>query len=70
MHGIGRTLLLVGLAVALAGAVLLLVERLGWPRVPGDLTYRGRGWTVYLPLGTSLLLSVLLTLVLWVLRKR
>ena len=39
---------------------------LGTPRLPGDFSFGGRNWRVYMPLGTSLLLSVMLTLLAWV----
>jgi hypothetical protein len=65
LDGLGRVLLVVGIGIALLGVVLVLGERvplLG--RLPGDITVRGDGWTVYAPLATSILLSVLLTAVL------
>jgi hypothetical protein len=45
-----------------------LAELLGH-RLPGDIAIRGEGFKVYLPLATSLLLSALLSLVLWLLRR-
>jgi hypothetical protein len=51
--------------------VVLLAGRMGLPlgRLPGDITWRGRHTTVYLPLGTSILISVVLSLVLWLMRR-
>jgi hypothetical protein len=64
----GRVLIGVGLLLVVAGLAVLGLERVGVHpgRLPGDLSYRGRGVTVFAPLGTSLLLSVLLSLVLWI----
>lgn len=68
---IGRVLLVVGVLIAAVGAVLLLVGRLPWiGQLPGDIHVRRGNWTFYFPLATSLLLSVVLTLVLWLLGRR
>ena len=67
---VGRGLVPVGLGLALLGGLLLLAQRAGWTRLPGDFVYRRGGLTIFLPLGTSLLLSLLLTLILMLLRKR
>jgi len=66
----GRFLIAGGLGLAVLGALLLLAERAGLSRLPGDLVYRRGGVTFFVPLGTSLLLSILLTLFLLLLRKR
>jgi len=69
MSDLGRLLIAVGLLLLAAGAVVLLLGRSGLPlgRLPGDLTWRGKHATVYFPLGTSILLSVVLSIVFWVL---
>lgn len=69
-ENLGRIILLLGLALVAVGLVLLVIGRLGWtPRpLPGDLVFRRPGGVVYLPLTTMLLLSLLGTLVLWVIR--
>ena len=62
---LGRILVLVGVGILLLGILLVAADRvplLG--RLPGDITVRGDGWTVYAPLATSIVLSVLLTVVL------
>lgn len=61
---LGRFLLWAGLAVAGLGVVLLLAGKLGIDRLPGDLVWRGENWTVYVPLGWMILLSVVLTILL------
>ena len=63
---LGRLLLVVGAVLLVAGGLLLLGGRLHLPlgRLPGDLHWRGRHTEVWFPLGTSILLSVVLTLVL------
>jgi hypothetical protein len=59
---LGRILLTVGLLLAVAGIVLLVVGKLtGGGKVPGDLVFQRGRWTVFVPIGTMVLLSVLLT---------
>jgi hypothetical protein len=67
---LGRTLLLVGALIALAGLVMVVGGRLPLGRLPGDISGSRGGVTFYFPLGTSLLLSVVLTLVLNLLVRR
>ena len=69
MTDLGRLLIGLGLLIAAIGAIVLLLGRTGLPlgRLPGDLTWRGRHTTVYFPLGTSILLSVVLSLVFYIL---
>jgi hypothetical protein len=64
MNEIGKALLGLGLLIALVGAVVLIAGRVGLPlgRLPGDFAYRGKRIAVFFPLGTSLLISVGLTL--------
>jgi hypothetical protein len=73
MAELGKTFLGIGLILMILGAVLLLSSRLGLPfgRLPGDLHWRSRsGHTqVYFPLATSIILSLVLTLILWLLRS-
>jgi hypothetical protein len=71
MTDVAKLLILLGAALLLAGIVLLLVARLHLPlgRLPGDILYRGKNTTFYFPLATSILLSVLLTLILYVIGK-
>lgn len=67
----GRALLVVGAALFLLGAVLTWGPRMTWlGRLPGDFRFGAGNWKVYIPLGTSLLLSVVLSLIFWALRRR
>jgi hypothetical protein len=71
MNDLGRLLIGVGLVLLVAGGLLLLLGRTGLPlgRLPGDISYRGKNLSVYFPLGTSILLSVLLSLVFYLLSR-
>jgi hypothetical protein len=71
MGQIGRYLLLAGVLIAAAGLLMMVGERFGLGRLPGDIVWRRKNTTVYLPIVTSLVLSVVLTLLLnfWFRRK-
>ena len=65
---LGKGLLILGLVIAGAGVFLLagarLPIRLG--RLPGDISYRGRNTSFYFPVVTCIVISVVLTLILWI----
>lgn len=69
---LGRLLILAGVVLVALGAALLLLNRFNLPfgRLPGDLVWRGKNTTLYFPWVTCLLLSVLGTLLLWLLNRR
>ncbi len=71
MPDLGRNLISVGLLLVLIGVVVLGLNRLHLPlgRLPGDFNWRGARWSVSFPLATSILVSVVLTLLLWALAR-
>jgi hypothetical protein len=66
---LGRLLLVIGLSVAALGALVMLAQSLGFGRLPGDIVLKKKGLTVYIPLLSSLVLSVLATLLINLFRK-
>jgi hypothetical protein len=70
--GLGRTLIVLGLLVAAIGVLISLGERLPirLGRLPGDIILRGKHSTFYFPLATCLIISVVLSLILWVVNRR
>ncbi|MGA7156314.1 MAG: DUF2905 family protein [Acidobacteriaceae bacterium] len=72
----GRVLITVGLVLVVAGVVVVGLERMGvWPglrwmgHLPGDFAWRSGGSRVYFPLATCVVLSAVLSVVLWVLGR-
>ncbi len=63
----GKLLVVIGVVIAGAGLVMMMGFPLG--RLPGDIIYRRGNTTFYFPLTTSILASVMLTLLLWLLRR-
>ncbi len=71
VQDLGKMLLGLGLLLALIGGGILLAARMGLPlgRLPGDLSYKSKNITFYFPLGTSILISVVLSVVLYLLSR-
>ena len=63
--------MVIGGLLVLAGLVVMLIGRTGLPlgKLPGDITYRGKNTTVYFPLATSILVSVALSLILYLVSR-
>jgi hypothetical protein len=67
MADLGKALLVLGGVIFLAGALLLLADKFHLPlgRLPGDIVYRGKNTVFYFPIVTCILISVVLSLILW-----
>jgi hypothetical protein len=71
VNDLGKLLIVLGVGIALAGVVLLVMPRVPWlGRLPGDIHVERGRWSVHVPLATSLLLSLLLTLILSLFGRR
>lgn len=71
MSDVGKTLIVLGLLIALLGVVLTFVGRVPWVgRLPGDIYVQRGNWSFYFPLATSLVLSVVLSVVFYLLGRR
>jgi hypothetical protein len=71
MVDLGKALVGLGLLLLVVGAGCILAGRLGWPigRLPGDFAWKGKHVQVFFPLGTSIAISVVLTVAFWLLFK-
>ena len=71
MTDLGKLLLALGAVIALVGVVLILAGKFNLPigRLPGDIVYRGKNTVFYFPLVTCLVISILLSLVLWLINR-
>jgi hypothetical protein len=65
MAEMGRFLVILGIALVVIGGIVMLLGRTGLPlgRLPGDMVYRGKNSTFYFPLASSILISVVLSLI-------
>jgi hypothetical protein len=71
MADMGRLLVILGIALVVIGSIVMLLGRTGVPlgRLPGDIVYRGKNTTFYFPLASSILISVVLTIVLFLIGR-
>ena len=70
MSELGKMLIVFGVILAVVGIVLLLAPKIPWlGKLPGDFSYRGERFTFYFPLTTCILLSIILSLLLYLFRR-
>ena len=69
MGDVGRFLVILGLVLVVVGLLLPFLGKLGLGRLPGDIVIERDGFRLYIPLMTSLLVSLILTLVLWLINR-
>jgi Protein of unknown function (DUF2905) len=71
MAQLGKLFIVVGAVLVAVGVGLVLLGRTNLPlgRLPGDIVYRGKNSTIYFPLATSILVSVVISIVLYVIGR-
>ncbi len=70
MSDLARTLIIFGVILVVVGLALLLVPKIpGLGKLPGDIVIKRENFTFYFPLGTCILISVILSLIFWLLRR-
>lgn len=62
---IGKGLIWLGIIIAVLGVLMVLLGKIGLFRLPGDLEFGSKNWRVYLPIASCIIISVVLTLILW-----
>ncbi len=68
--GLGKTLISIGLILVVAGLIVLLLPKVPWiGKLPGDLFFKGEKVSIYIPITTCIIISVLLTLLFSIFRK-
>jgi len=68
---LGKILIIFGLFIVIIGILLLLGGKIPWiGRLPGDIIIEKKDYSIYIPITTSIILSILLTLIFWILSKR
>ena len=71
MTDIGRIIMILGISLIVIGGLVMLIGRMGLPlgRLPGDIVYKGKNTTFYFPLATCILLSVVVSVVMYLVRR-
>jgi hypothetical protein len=71
VNDVGRLLIVFGFLIAVVGVILVLAGRLPWlGRLPGDVYMQRGHWTFYFPLATSIVVSLALTTLFWLIGRR
>jgi hypothetical protein len=69
--GFGKILLVVGIVIALAGLAFMVGGKIPWlGRLPGDITLKGKNYTFYFPLATSIVVSIILSIVFYLINRK
>jgi len=67
VQSLGKYLIIFGLIIILAGIIIVFFPRLNFfGKLPGDISFRGKNFTFYFPIVTSIVISIILTLIFWV----
>ena len=70
MSDLARILIVIGGILVAVGLALLVLPKIPWlGKLPGDIVIKRENFTFYFPLGTSILISVILSLIFWLFRK-
>ena len=71
LHELGKTLIVFGIVLAAAGALLIAANKVPWlGRLPGDILIQRKDVTFYFPLATSIAVSIILSLLFWLWSRR
>ena len=69
MNDLSRTLIIIGIGIAVIGLLLPYLSKIGLGRLPGDIAVERENFRFYFPLATSIIVSLVLTLLLWLFRR-
>ena len=70
MNGLGKPLIILGLIIVAVGVIVSLAGKIPWlGRLPGDIHIKKENFTFYFPLATSILISLLISFLLWLFRR-
>jgi uncharacterized membrane protein len=61
----GKWLIVAGIFIAVLGVLVMLLGRIGLFKLPGDLEFGSKNWRIYIPIASCVLISLILTLILW-----
>ena len=62
----GKLLLIVGIAISIIGIVIVLLSKMGLFKLPGDIHLEGKNWGFYFPIVSCLIISSILTAIMWI----
>jgi hypothetical protein len=62
---LGKWLIFTGIIITLLGAVVMILGRIGLFKLPGDFEFGSKNWRIYLPIASCIVISIVLTVILW-----
>ena len=65
-HNLGKLLLLVGIVISTIGLLMIILSKCGIFKLPGDIEIGGKNWRIYFPILSCVIISIILTLILWI----
>ena len=63
---LGKLILLVGIVISIIGGIIILLGKTGLFRLPGDIVFGGKNWKIYFPIISCIIISIILTVILWI----
>ena len=64
----GKYILITGIVISIIGGIIILFGKIGISRLPGDIEIEGKNWKIYFPVISCIVISIILTGILWVVR--
>ena len=62
---IGKWIIVMGITIALVGVLVIILGGAGLFKLPGDLEFGGKNWRIYFPIASCVVISIVLTAILW-----
>jgi len=64
----GKLILFIGIVISIIGIIVILLGRIGLFKLPGDIEFGGKTWKVYFPIVSCIVISILLTVIIWLIK--
>ncbi len=64
----GKIILITGIVISLFGVIIILLGKIGLFKLPGDIELEGKNWKVFFPVVSCIIISIVLTVILWIVR--
>ncbi|MHB9069637.1 MAG: DUF2905 domain-containing protein [Sedimentisphaerales bacterium] len=62
----GKYILITGIVISVIGGIIILLGKMGISRLPGDISIEGKNWKIYFPVISCIVISFILTVILWI----
>ena len=62
----GKYILVTGIVISIIGIIFIFLGKMGLFRLPGDIELEGKNWKIYFPIISCIIISIVLTIILWI----